>query len=265
MPNITLSHLQSLKEKGEKITCLTTYDATFAHVSSEAGIELMLVGDSLGTTIGGHPTTVSTTLDEMVYHTRCVCRGNPKALVMVDLPFMSYRTPEKALENAAHLMQAGAEVVKLEGGVWLTDTVQRLAEQGIPSCGHLGLTPQSIHLLGGYKVQGRDVEQAQKILEAALALEKAGIKLLVLECIPYSLAKEITEAVRIPTIGIGSGPYCDGQVLVLHDMLGLTPGKPFTFVQNFLVGQTEGAQGAIKSYVKNVKSGAFPSLTQSFT
>jgi len=265
MTTITLSHLHRLKQKGEKITCLTVYDATFTQLLNEAGIELLLVGDSLGMTIGGHRTTLPVTVDDIAYHTRCVHRANPKSVIMADMPFASYTDPNKALENAAHLMQAGAQIVKLEGGIWLTDTIQRLAEHGIPTCAHLGLTPQSVHLLGGYKVQGRDTEQAQQILEAALQLEKAGAKLLVLECVPYLLAQEITQKISIPTIGIGAGPHCDGQVLVLYDMLGLTSGKPFSFVQDFLAGQTGGVQSAIKAYIRDVKSGEFPTLQQSFT
>lgn len=265
MTPITLSSLQKLKQKAEKITCLTVYDATFAQLLNEAGIELLLVGDTLGMTIGGHRTTLPVTVNDIAYHTRCVHRADPSAVIMADMPFASYTDPNKALKNAAYLMQAGAQIVKLEGGIWLTETIQRLAEQGIPTCAHLGLTPQSVHLLGGYKVQGRDSKQAQQILETALQLEKAGAKLLVLECVPYLLAREITQSLNIPTIGIGAGPHCDGQVLVLHDMLGLTAGKPFTFVQNFLTGQTEGVQGAIKAYIRDVKSGKFPTLEQSFT
>lgn len=265
MPLITLSHLQNLKKKGEKIATLTVYDATFAQLLSTAGIELLLVGDSLGTTTQGHPTTIPVTLNDILYHVRCVQRANPQCVLMADMPFASYSNPQKALENAAQLMQAGAHIVKLEGGAWLTDTVKHLAENGIPTCAHLGLTTQFVHLLGGYKIQGREAEQAQQILDAALQLEKAGVKLLVLECVPYLLAKEITQNLSIPTIGIGAGPYCDGQILVLHDMLGLTAGKPFTFVRDFLTGQQGGVQGAIKTYIRDVKSGDFPTLEQSFT
>jgi 3-methyl-2-oxobutanoate hydroxymethyltransferase len=264
MHSITLSYLQKLKQKGEKITCLTVYDATFAHLLEEAGIEVFLIGDSLGMAIGGHRTTVPVTMQDMRYHTRCVSRVHPKALLMADMPFASYANRRSALKHAAQLMQAGAHIVKLEGGLWLVETIQHLAEQGIPSCAHLGLTPQAVHLLGGYKVQGRDFAQAQEMIKTALALEAAGAKLLVLECVPHALAKEITANLRIPTIGIGAGSDCDGQVLVLHDMLGLTAGKPFTFVQNFLAGQTEGVQGALKAYRQAVKSGSFPTLAQSF-
>jgi len=264
MTNITLSHLQRLKQKGEKITCLTVYDATFAKVLDKAGIEILLIGDTLGMTIGGYDSTLPVTVDDLVYHTGCVKRANPNAVIMSDLPFATYATPEKALENAARLMQAGSEIVKLEGGDWLSETIQHLARQGIPVCAHLGLTPQSVNLLGGYKVQGRDSAQAQQILDTALTLEKAGAKLLVLECVPYLLAEEISKALTIPTIGIGAGPYCDGQVLVLHDMLGITSEKTFTFVQNFLEGQKEGVQGAVKAYIDHVKAGKFPSLAQSF-
>lgn len=264
MSRTTLSHLHRMKQNGEKITCLTAYDATLAQVLSAAGIDVLLVGDSLGTAVGGHDTTVPVTVKDMLYHTRNVCRARPNALVMTDLPFLSYSSPDQALKTAGQLMQAGAELVKLEGGAWLTQTVQRLSEQGIPACVHMGLTPQSVHLFGGYKVQGRSSEQAQRIFDAALQLENAGTKLLVLECVPYPLAEKITNALTIPTIGIGAGPYCDGQVLVTPDMLGLTAGKPLTFVQNFLHGQSNGVQGAIKAYIDQVKSGAFPTLEQSF-
>jgi 3-methyl-2-oxobutanoate hydroxymethyltransferase len=265
MNSITLSHLQSLKQKGEKIASLTVYDATFSHLLSETGIELFLVGDSMGTAIAGYRDTLPVTMHDIAYHTRCVSRANPQAVLMADMPFASYVNTDKALENAAHLMQAGAHIVKLEGGIWLTETIQRLAEHGIPTCAHLGLTPQSVHVLGGYKVQGRTQEKAIQMKEAALQLEKAGAKLLVLECVPYALAKEITESLSIPTIGIGAGPYCDGQILVLYDMLGLTGGKPLTFVKDFLTGQTGGVQSAIKAYIHDVKASKFPALEQSFT
>ncbi len=264
-PNrITLTSLQKMKQNGEKITCLTAYDATFATLLANAGIEVLLVGDTLGMVVAGHPTTVPVTIKDMVYHTRNVCRAQSASLIMSDMPFLSYSNIEKAFQNAGRLMQAGAEIIKLEGSSWLIPIVEQLSEKGIPVCVHLGLTPQSVHIFGGYKIQGRDPTKAQQMLEAAIKLEKAGAQLLILECIPYKLAQEISQAVNIPTIGIGAGPYCDGQVLVTPDMLGLTAGKQLTFVQNFLEGQTGGAACAVRTYVQQVKAGEFPTLAQSF-
>lgn len=262
--HITLSKLQKMKQQGEKIAMLTCYDAAFAKTLSEAGVDILLVGDTLGMVVAGYSTTIPVTVKDITYHTRNVCRANPTAFVIADMPFMSYSTTDKALSNATKLMQAGGEMVKMEGGAWLLPTVRQLTERGIPTCVHLGLTPQSVHAFGGYKVQGRIETQAQQILEAALQLEQAGAQLLVLECIPYELTKKITQSLSIPVIGIGAGPYCDGQVLVTPDMLGIT-GEQYTFTQNFLEGQTQGIQGAIKEYVRCVKSGEFPSLKQSFT
>ncbi|HVV69437.1 MAG TPA: 3-methyl-2-oxobutanoate hydroxymethyltransferase [Gammaproteobacteria bacterium] len=261
---ITLSHLQKMKQRGEKITCLTVYDATFARLLADAGIELLLVGDSSGMVVAGHSTTVPVTVKDMCYHTHNVCRAQPISLILSDLPFLSYTQTEQALRNTARLMQAGAEMIKIEGGMWLVPIVEQLSEKGVPVCVHLGLTPQSVHIFGGYKVQGRDPAKATQMLATALALEKAGAQLLVLECIPYNLAQEITQAVSIPTIGIGAGPYCDGQVLVTQDMLGLTAGKPLVFVKNFLDGQTAGVLGAVKEYIRQVKASEFPTLEQSF-
>lgn len=262
--HITLSKLQKMKQQGEKIAMLTCYDAAFAKTLSEAGVEILLIGDTLGMVVAGHSTTIPVTVKDITYHTRNVCRAHPTAFVIADMPFMSYSTTDRALVNATKLIQAGGEMVKMEGGTWLLPTVSQLTERGIPTCVHLGLTPQSVHAFGGYKVQGRLETQAQQILDAALQLEQAGAQLLVLECIPYELAKKITQSLNIPVIGIGAGPYCDGQVLVTPDMLGIT-GQQYTFTQNFLVGQTQGIQGAIKEYVRCVKTGEFPSLEQSFT
>jgi 3-methyl-2-oxobutanoate hydroxymethyltransferase len=262
---ITLARLLKMKQRSEKITVLTAYDATFAKLFSELGIDIILVGDTLGMVVGGHETTIPVTMEDMVYHIRSVCRARPLPFIIGDMPFLSYPNPEEALENAGLLMQAGAEMVKVEGGAWLIPIIEQLSEKGIPVCAHLGLTPQSVHILGGYKVQGRDANQAEAILHAALAQEKAGAKMLVLECVPYLLAQEITQAVSIPVIGIGAGPYCDGQVLVTHDMLGLNPYMTLTFVRNFMAGQTEGIQGAIKDYIRQVKSGEFPTLEHSFS
>lgn len=263
--HLNLSGLQKMKEQGEKITCLTVYDASYARLLSDAGIDILLIGDSLGMVIGGHKTTVPVKMENMIYHTENVVRANTNGLIMADLPFMSYTNPQQALDNAKWLMQAGAEVIKIEGDAWLLPIVEKLTEKGVPLCVHLGLTPQSVHNLGGYKVQGRLPERAEQLLTASLQLEQAGAKLLVLECIPYPLTQKITESVSIPVIGIGAGPYCDGQVLVLYDMLGITPGKPLKFSRNFLMGQSEGMQAAIREYIRAVKQGEFPSLEESFT
>lgn len=261
---ITVNSLQKLKQNGEKITCLTCYDASFASLLSHAGIEVLLVGDTLGMVIGGHDSTVPVSVADMAYHIACVRRANPLSLILGDMPFMSYCNTQQALANAAELVRAGAEVVKLEGGSWLKPIVAELSEKGIPVCVHLGLTPQSVHMLSGYRIQGREPEQAKIIKDTALELEAAGAKLLVLECVPYSLAQEISLALKIPVLGIGAGPYCDGQILVTPDMLGITQHAPYKFVHNFLLGQTGGIPAAIQEFVQHVKSASFPTLEQSF-
>ncbi|MCL4115628.1 UNVERIFIED_CONTAM: hypothetical protein GTU68_056379 [Idotea baltica] len=244
---------------------LTCYDAIFAHTASKAGVEILLVGDSLGMVLQGNDSTVPVSIEDMAYHTQCVSRGNKGALVLGDLPFMSYATASQALESAAMLMQAGAHMIKMEGGQWLAESVSLLAERGIPSCVHLGLTPQSVNVLGGYKVQGRQEAQAQKILNDALALESAGAALIVLECIPSDLAARITQALSIPVIGIGAGPETDGQVLVLHDMLGLGfTEKPLKFVYNFMQDASS-ISTAIEAYVSAVKSSRFPAEEHGFS
>jgi 3-methyl-2-oxobutanoate hydroxymethyltransferase len=262
---MTLSQLKKMKTHGEKIAMLTAYDATFSKLLSDAGIDVILVGDSLGTVIGGHTTTVPVTLQDMIYHVKNVCRATPKPLIIADMPYMSYANVDKALENGAQLMQAGGEMVKLEGGTWLSPIIEQLTEKGIPVCAHIGLTPQSVHMLGGHKVQGRNSAQAEALLTAALKHQASGAQMLVLECVPWPLAKEIVEVLKIPVIGIGAGPYCDGQVLVTHDMLGITSGKPFTFVKNFMLDQTQGISGAIKDYIQMVKAGTFPAMEQCFS
>jgi 3-methyl-2-oxobutanoate hydroxymethyltransferase len=263
MPQLTLSHLQNMKYNREKITVLALYDASFAQVASKAGVDILFVGDSLGMVIKGKQNTLSVELSDIIYHIQCVVAGNHHSVIMADLPFMSYYTPEIAMNNAKQLIQAGAEIIKIEGGKWLCDTISLLTERGIPVCSHLGLTPQFIHILGGYKVQGRDEKRAQELLEDAVALQAAGAQLLVLECIPHVLAQEITQTLRIPVIGIGAGAACDGQVLVIYDIIGLTSGR-LKFVANFIEGQTQGIQGAIKAYVSAVKEGTFPTLEHSF-
>ncbi len=265
MKRITLHYLQKLKEKGEKITCLTAYDASFAHVLDQAGIEILLVGDSLGMTVQGHDSTLPVTIENMVYHSQAVSRGSQRAFLIADMPFMSYTTPEQALQNAACLMQVGqVHMVKLEGGRWLIETIQRLTQCGIPVCGHLGLTPQSVHQLGGYRVQGRSISAAEQLRHDALALQGAGISLLVLECIPTQLAKELTQELSIPTIGIGAGKECDGQVLVLYDLLGITREKIPSFAKNFLQ-ETDSIENAIIYFIREVKEGSFPSAEYSFS
>jgi len=264
MPDVTLTTLNKLKQSGEKIVCLTAYDATFAHLESVAGVEVMLVGDSLGMVLQGHDSTLPVSVDDMAYHTRAVKRGNQGALIMADLPFMAYATLEDALRNSAQLMQAGAHVVKLEGGGWLAESISVLSRNGIPVCAHMGLTPQTVNILGGYKVQGREDAQAQALLDDAKALEAAGASMLLLECVPPALANKITAAVAIPVIGIGAGSGTDGQVLVVHDMLGLSiSGRLPRFVKNFMIGQADIAS-AVRAYVDAVKQVDFPAAEHEF-
>ena len=265
MPDITLTTLQSLKQSGEKIAMLTCYDATFAQAACQAGVDVLLVGDSLGMVLQGHDSTLPVSTADMAYHTACVKRGNQGALILVDLPFMAYATSEQALNNSAALMQAGAHMVKLEGAAWLAEPIRLLAERGVPVCAHLGLTPQAVNLLGGYKVQGRQEAQARQMRADAMALEQAGAAMLLLECVPSELAAEISQAVRIPVIGIGAGSATDGQVLVLHDMLGLSlSGRTPKFVKNFMAGQSS-IQNALSAYVKAVKDQSFPAAEHGFS
>jgi 3-methyl-2-oxobutanoate hydroxymethyltransferase len=253
-----LRDLAAMKRRGEKIVSLTCYDATFASVLDGAGVDILLVGDSLGMTVQGHPTTVPVTLDHMAYHTACVHRGRRRAFLIADLPFLSYRTPAEAGTSAARFMQeGGAQMVKLEGGAHRAEVVRHLAREGVPVCAHIGLLPQSIHRLGGYRVQGRDEADARRLLEDAVQLQDAGASLLVLECIPALLAEEITLQLDIPTIGIGAGGSCDGQVLVLHDVLGLTSAPAPRYCRNFLAG-ADGIPAAIRAYVAAVRNGDYP-------
>ena len=262
MGNITVNHLQKLKEQGEKFTCITAYDATFARLVCEAGAETILVGDSLGMVLQGHESTVPVRLEDMAYHTNCVARGNCGALVIADMPFMSYATPEQTAASAAALMQAGAHMVKMEGGTWLSESIHSLVERGVPVCAHLGLTPQSVNVFGGYRVQGRTAKGAKSILADAAEIQDAGASLLVLECIPSELAAEISEKLSIPVIGIGAGPGTDAQVLVMHDLLGLSEHTP-RFVQNFMANQ-DSIQGALRAFVDAVKQGRYPSPEHSY-
>lgn len=263
MRTITINTLQSMKQDGEKFAVLAAYDATFAHFISEAEAEVILVGDSLGMVIQGHDTTLPVTVEQIAYHTAAVKRGAKRSFIMADMPFMSYGDSNTALQNAATLMQAGAQMVKLEGGEWLAETFHKMSQRGIPTCAHLGLTPQSVNKFGGYKVQGRDADHAQQILNDAHTLEQAGADLLVLECVPTALATEITRALTIPVIGIGAGPNTDAQVLVLYDMLGLTPSRAPKFTKNFL-RENEDIPAALRAYVEEVKNGKFPTDEHSF-
>ena len=255
---VTTNTLTTMKQSGEKIVCLTAYDAGFARVLDEAGVDAILIGDSLGMVVQGHESTLPVTLDEMCYHSLCVARGSQRSLLIADLPFMSYQeSPEQALRSAGALMKQGrAHMVKLEGGELMAPTVEFLVARGIPVCGHIGLTPQSVHQFGGYRVQGRGEAAAQQLKADALALQQAGAAMVVIEAIPQTLAQQVTETLTIPTIGIGAGPVCDGQVLVLQDMLGIY-GTPPKFTRNFAQG-VSGIQAAISAYVSAVKSGEFP-------
>ncbi len=265
MKTQTIHSIQNLKQAKEPISVLTAYDSTFAKLVSECGVEIILVGDSLGNVVQGHHSTVPVTMNDMCYHTQCVSRGNQGALLIADMPYMAYATVDETLTNAKRLMQAGANMVKVEGGQWLCESIGRLTERGVPVCGHLGLTPQSVDALGGFKVQGREQASARKLVDDALALEKAGIQILVLECVPSSLAKEVTEKLSIPTIGIGAGVDVDGQVLVLHDMLGLNADFKPKFVKNFMAEKKNNdVHEAVKNFIEQVKSREFPAAEHSF-
>jgi 3-methyl-2-oxobutanoate hydroxymethyltransferase len=263
-PPVNLSTLLSMKQRGEKIACLTAYDASLAALVDLAGADVVLVGDSLGMVIQGHDTTVPVTMDDMVYHCAAVARGTARPLLMADLPFMSFASPELALRNAVRLMQeGGASMLKLESGPGQLDTVAHLARHDIAVCAHLGLRPQSVHKTGGFRVQGRGEAAAQCMQQDALALEQAGADLLLLECIPRELGRRIAQAASVPVIGIGAGPDTDGQILVLYDILDLTPGRKPRFARNFMAG-SESPQVAIARYVQAVKSGEYPASEHCF-
>jgi 3-methyl-2-oxobutanoate hydroxymethyltransferase len=255
---VTMHRLREMHGAGERIAMLTCYDATFAHVLDESGIDVLLVGDSLGMVLQGHPTTLPVSIEEMAYHTASVARGNRTAWLIADMPFGSYQDSiDTAIQNAVRLMQAGANMVKLEGGGWTAPIVKSLVDRGIPVCAHLGFTPQSVHALGGYRVQGRDEDAAHQLQKHAEELATAGAAMLVIEMIPSALARELTQKLPIPVIGIGAGVGCSGQVLVLHDMLGLSLGKTPRFVRNFLADNA-GIESAVRQYVEDVKAGRFP-------
>ncbi|QKT02850.1 3-methyl-2-oxobutanoate hydroxymethyltransferase [Ectothiorhodospiraceae bacterium 2226] len=263
MSRLSLTQLRRMKREGTRIACLTAYDAAFATVLDEAGVDVLLVGDSLGMVLQGHDSTLPVTVDDMVYHCANVKRGSRHGLIVADLPSLSYATPERALDSAARLLkEGGAQVVKLEGGAPVLDAVRLLAAHGVPVCAHLGLLPQSVHKVGGYRVQGRGAA-GEALLEQARALEAAGADLLVLECVPAALAAQVTQALEIPVIGIGAGAGCDGQVLVLYDMLGITPGKRPSFVHDFM-SEAGDVPGAVRAYVQAVKEGRFPGPEHSF-
>lgn len=265
MSKVTVATLKKMKQAGEKFACLTAYDASFAQLLEAAGVEVLLVGDSLGMVIQGQESTLPVTVDDIIYHSQAVKRSARSAMIMADMPFMSYRSETQALENAGRMLkEGGAHIVKLEGGAAFIRIVEQLTTHGIPVCGHLGLLPQSVNKMGGYKVQGTDAQSAQSIVDDAKALEQAGCDIMLLECVPMKLAKQVTESLSIPVIGIGAGPFCDGQVLVLHDMLGITPGKRPRFVRDFLK-DTGTVSAAVEAYVKAVKSGSFPQEQHSYT
>ncbi len=265
MKTITVTAIREMKRAHEKIACLTAYDYSFASLLERAGVDMMMVGDSLGMTMQGHESTLPVRMDDMVYHAACVARGASRALLIVDLPFLSYQvSPAQAMESAGRLMKdGGAQVVKLEGGAPMAETVRFLVERGIPVCGHIGLTPQSVHQLGGYPVQGRDGAAAHRIREDARRIQEAGASLLVLEAVPASLGAAVSAELEIPVIGIGAGVGCDGQVLVLQDMLGLYPRPSPKFSRNFMTGSAS-IEDAVRAYVEAVRSGTFPGPEHSF-
>jgi 3-methyl-2-oxobutanoate hydroxymethyltransferase len=255
---ISITKLLSMHAEREKIAMLTAYDSTMSALLNRCDVEVILIGDSLGNVIQGQTSTTPVTIEQMVYHTTCVTRTNTHAFLISDLSFASYGDPIQALNSSAQLMRAGADMVKLEGGgSWQVEIIRYLVERSVPVCAHLGLLPQSVHLLGGYKVQGKSKDSASIMLEQALACQAAGAQMVVLEAIPSTLGERITAELHIPTIGIGAGPDCSGQVLVLQDMLGISPGKPPKFVKNFMEGR-HSIEAAIKAYVREVKSGKFP-------
>jgi len=258
MAKVTSARLQAMRVDKDPVTMLTCTDASFAGMLDKAEVDMFLIGDSLGMVIQGDDSTLGVTMDDMVYHTRCVAKATSRALIVGDLPFGSYqKSPEQAIENAIELMAAGAQMVKLEGGVVMSDTVRFLVERGIPVCGHIGLTPQSVHALGGFKVQGKSEEAINDLIVAAKALEQSGASAIVLELVPNDVGRRVTDAIKIPVIGIGAGPYCSGQVLNLYDMLDIYQGRKPKFVKNFMADSSS-ILDAVKAYVTEVKAGTFP-------
>jgi len=264
-PPVNISTLREMKESGDPIACITAYDSSFGQLVDMAGVDVVLVGDSLGMVIQGHDTTVPVTVDDVIYHTRSVARSLLHAFLIADMPFMSYTSPEQALENAVRLMQeGGAMMVKLEGGKGQQSVVEHLARHDIPVCAHLGLKPQSVHKIGGFRVQGRQAEVAKQMLEDARSLEGAGADLILLECVPNEVGRDISRSVEAPVIGIGAGPDVDGQILVLYDVLGITQGRMPRFVKNFLTGQPSVLEG-LKAYVRAVKQKDYPAKEHCFS
>ncbi|MEE8464527.1 MAG: 3-methyl-2-oxobutanoate hydroxymethyltransferase [Gammaproteobacteria bacterium] len=264
-PPVTISTLVKMKADGMPIACLTAYDASFANLVDEAGVDLVLAGDSLGMVIQGHPTTVPVTVDDIVYHCKAVARGLTRSFLVGDLPFLSYTTPRQAMGNSRRLMQEGrAKMVKLEGGAMQVEIVEYLASRDVPVCAHIGLKPQSVHKLGGFKIQGRDKATAKQMLADAKALESAGADIVLLECIPNELGARITEALKVPVIGIGAGPQVDGQILVLYDILNITIGRKPRFAQDFTIGGRSPID-AVKAYVEAVRNGDYPAPEHCFS
>lgn len=264
-PPVTISTLVKMKAEGMPIACLTAYDASFANLVDEAGIDLVLAGDSLGMVIQGHPTTVPVTVDDIVYHCKAVARGLTRSFLVGDLPFLSYTTPQQAMGNSRRLMQEGrAKMVKLEGGAMQVEIVEYLASRDVPVCAHIGLKPQSVHKLGGYKIQGRDKATAKQMLADAKALESAGADIVLLECIPNELGARITRELKVPVIGIGAGPHVDGQILVLYDILNITIGRKPRFAQDFTIGGRSPID-AVKAYVAAVRNGDYPAPEHCFS
>jgi 3-methyl-2-oxobutanoate hydroxymethyltransferase len=264
-PPVNVSTLRKMKEEGEPIACLTAYDASFAVLVDAAGVDLVLVGDSLGMVIQGHDTTVPVTVDDVVYHSRAVARGLRRAFLVADMPFMSYANPDQALENSVRMMQeGGAMMIKLEGGEGQVEIVEHLARHDIPVCAHLGLKPQSVHKIGGFRVQGRDAEKAKDMQRAAKKLQDAGADIVLLECVPSELGQSIRDSLEVPVIGIGAGPDVDGQILVLYDILDITQGKTPRFVKNFQDGHTSPLE-AIRAYVAAVKDRSYPAPEHCFS
>jgi 3-methyl-2-oxobutanoate hydroxymethyltransferase len=264
-PPVNVSTLRKMKADNEPIACLTAYDASFALLADQAGADLVLVGDSLGMVVQGHDTTVPVTVDDMIYHSRLVARGLSRAFLVTDMPFMSYTSPDQALENAVRLMQEGAAMmVKLEGGSSQVAIVEYLTRHDIPVCAHIGLKPQSVHKIGGFKVQGRDTGQAQQMVEDAVALQEAGADIVLLECVPNEVGKTVTNSLEVPVIGIGAGPHVDGQLLVLYDVLGITQGRMPRFVKNFM-GDADSIGESLQHYVEAVKKRSYPAPEHCFS
>ncbi|MYM59464.1 3-methyl-2-oxobutanoate hydroxymethyltransferase [Vibrio sp. OCN044] len=258
MKKVTISDLMKWKQEGRKFATSTAYDASFAQLFENEEMPVLLVGDSLGMVLHGAPDTLPVTIEDIAYHTRCVRAGSPNCLLMADMPFMSYATPEQACDSAAKLMRAGANMVKIEGGDWLVDTVKVLTQRAVPVCAHLGLTPQSVHIFGGFKVQGREQDKAERIVRDAIALQEAGAQIILLECVPRELAARITDICDVPVIGIGAGNATDGQILVMHDMFGISANYMPKFSKNFLA-ETGDLRKAVAMYKDEVERGTFPS------